>query len=205
MKSTATLLKVGAKIHYHGTRMRPGHPALLATYSSSPSSSLSSNATNHQLAVFGLPGNPCAAAATLRFMVRPLLRLSMGRCIEEPSFKARLSLSAQDKSSQKHAHNHSGVNGHHMTEKHSPNGIVSSSTASTACGSGSTSQGHRSYLLAKYDGYDEHGVRIVKTLNKGSGMIRPLSEADCWVLVKEEQSDEEGTLVNCYPISAGMR
>ena len=47
---------LGAKVHFHGVRMRPGKPLLFASL---PSGKL----------VFGLPGNPVAAATAFRFFV----------------------------------------------------------------------------------------------------------------------------------------
>lgn len=168
--------------------MRPGHPALLATYSPTTPST-------KQLSVFGLPGNPCAAAATLRFMVLPFLSIAMGQSVELPSSKARISNVGPQKSIDKT---------HVSLDIRKGNPADSTTTpvtnGSTACGGASRKAGHRSYLLAQYAGYNDDGLRLVHTLDKGSGMVRPLSTAECWVLLKEGQGEEDDLLVDCYSI-----
>lgn len=193
--------------------MRPGHPALMATYT--PRDGLEPSRT---LTIFGLPGNPCAAAATLRFMVRPFLRFATGRTVERPSSKARLVISS---SSSRNGPSSSGrSHDRHNRPQHSEASVkngdakslpadMSTSPANIthACGEGGklkTGQ-HRSYFLAQYEGYNEEGVKLVRTLNKGSGMVRPLSMAHCWVLLKEDQVEENGVLVDCHDIAAGLQ
>ena len=56
----ACLEAEGANIQFHKVSVRPGHPVLFAT--------------RHRQAIFGLPGNPLAAAACLQFFVLPFLR-----------------------------------------------------------------------------------------------------------------------------------
>lgn len=185
----------------------------MATYT--PRDSLEPSRT---LTIFGLPGNPCAAAATLRFMVRPFLRFAMGRIVETPSSKARLVTSSSSSSNELSSSGRSHER--HTRAQHSEapltNGDAKSLPADMsitpanithACGEGGklkTGQ-HRGYFLAQYEGYNEEGVKLVGTLNKGSGMVRPLSIAHCWVLLKEDQVEESGGLVDCYDIAAGLQ
>ncbi|MCF6299697.1 MAG: molybdopterin molybdotransferase MoeA [Proteobacteria bacterium] len=67
------LLERGAKIHFHKAKIRPGKPILFAEL---PNGTL----------YFGLPGNPIAAAAGMRFFVSPLIKKMMGlkpeKCIK---------------------------------------------------------------------------------------------------------------------------
>lgn len=65
-----SLRKIGANITFHGVRVRPGHPMLFATLG--------------KTAYFGLPGNPGAVAACLRFFVEPFLRMLTRRELEKP-------------------------------------------------------------------------------------------------------------------------
>lgn len=56
-----TLLNRGTKIHFHKSKIRPGKPILFAEL---PDGTF----------YFGLPGNPIAAAAGMRFFVSPFIR-----------------------------------------------------------------------------------------------------------------------------------
>ncbi len=59
------LAELGAAVHYHGVRMKPGKPQLFATLPGGA-------------AVFGLPGNPLSALVGLHEFVLPGLRLLAG-------------------------------------------------------------------------------------------------------------------------------
>ncbi len=69
------LEEIGAEILFHKIKMKPGKPMLFAKL---PNGTL----------YFGLPGNPVATAAGLRFCVYPALRAITGMSPEEP-MKAR--------------------------------------------------------------------------------------------------------------------
>lgn len=62
---------IGAKIHFHKVRIRPGKPLLFASL---PGGAL----------YFGLPGNPASSAVGLRFFVEPALRTMLGLPLERP-------------------------------------------------------------------------------------------------------------------------
>ncbi len=66
---------LGARIVFHGVAMRPGKPALLALL-------------NDEVPVFGLPGNPLATAAGMRFLVWPAIRAILAMKAEKPRRKA---------------------------------------------------------------------------------------------------------------------
>ena len=65
------LRRAGADIAFHKVRMRPGKPLLFARMAEG-------------MAFFGLPGNPVAAAAGMRFFVEPMLRAMLGLPPERP-------------------------------------------------------------------------------------------------------------------------
>ena len=65
----AALRAIGAVVHFHGVRTRPGKPVLFATL---PGGAL----------FFGLPGNPVAAAVGFRFFVSAAIRSMLGLCPE---------------------------------------------------------------------------------------------------------------------------
>lgn len=67
------LEKAGAEILYHKIKIRPGKPNLLARLADGR-------------LYFGLPGNPVATAAGLRFLVIPTLRRMGGMADETPIF-----------------------------------------------------------------------------------------------------------------------
>lgn len=62
---------LGATLHFHKIRIRPGKPLLFATL---PGGQL----------FFGLPGNPVSSAVGLRFFVEPVLRGMLGLEPEQP-------------------------------------------------------------------------------------------------------------------------
>ena len=63
--------KLGAQVVFHGVAMRPGKPALFALLKDG-------------IPLFGLPGNPLATAAGMRFLVWPGIRAIMGMHAERP-------------------------------------------------------------------------------------------------------------------------
>jgi molybdopterin molybdotransferase len=71
-----TLLNRGAKIHFHKSKIRPGKPILFAEL---PEGTY----------YFGLPGNPIAAAAGMRFFVSPFIRTLLNLAPEK-FLKAKL-------------------------------------------------------------------------------------------------------------------
>lgn len=70
-----SLRRLGAAIEFHGLRIRPGHPVLFGTIPSRGA---------HSVPIFGLPGNPGAAAATFQFLVRPFIKCLLGKPPEKP-------------------------------------------------------------------------------------------------------------------------
>ena len=68
------LRELGARIVFHGVAMRPGKPALFALL-------------DDGTPVFGLPGNPLATAAGMRFLVWPGIRAILAMKPEKPQRK----------------------------------------------------------------------------------------------------------------------
>ncbi|KAF7713007.1 Uncharacterized protein PECH_007243 [Penicillium ucsense] len=66
-----------AKILFHKLNIRPGHPALAALV---PSETGGKQSTPF----FGLPGNPVASAACLRFLVMPFIRFLGSEAVDTP-------------------------------------------------------------------------------------------------------------------------
>ena len=79
----AAIEDIGAEIQFHKLAIRPGHPVLFATFRQNTSDNEQENMIGDyqpsgQTAIFGLPGNPIAAAACLKFLVMPYLRVLRG-------------------------------------------------------------------------------------------------------------------------------
>ncbi len=70
----SVLKEMGAEILFHKVAMRPGKPMLLAKF------------PGDGPFFFGLPGNPAASAAGLRFFVAPIIRAMQGLPPEEPQY-----------------------------------------------------------------------------------------------------------------------
>ncbi|EPS27521.1 hypothetical protein PDE_02464 [Penicillium oxalicum 114-2] len=73
-----------ARILFHKLNIRPGHPVLAALVARESDENHST-----RLPFFGLPGNPVASAACLRFLVLPFIRFLNAEDLEIP-VKARL-------------------------------------------------------------------------------------------------------------------
>lgn len=67
-----SLIKLGARVLFHGVAIKPGKPMLFAVL-------------NDGRYFFGLPGNPIATAVGLRFFVLPLIRQVLGLSAEIPT------------------------------------------------------------------------------------------------------------------------
>ncbi|KAH7265567.1 MoeA, N-terminal and linker domain-containing protein [Fusarium redolens] len=65
---------LGATIVFHGVAIRPGHPVLFALLPSAWG----------EVAFFGLPGNPGAAAACFKFLTIPYMKYLLGQELERP-------------------------------------------------------------------------------------------------------------------------
>lgn len=82
-----SLERLGAQIVFHHVAMRPGHPVLFAELQrgtlraadAARNNEPEKDAYEHsRTAIFGLPGNPVASAATFQFLVVPFLRQLQG-------------------------------------------------------------------------------------------------------------------------------
>ena len=166
---------MGAGIVFHGVGMRPGHPVLAAEFAPHC-------ITKPGLTTFGLPGNPSAAAACLHFLVMPYLRCRMGLQQEKPVTFAQLA--AGDQTAQQLA---SACHSAQLDSRHLG------------------AAGVTSFFLAKLDLPLEPGqVAQARLLSKGSGMVSPIADGDCWVKVEGVVDTTEGRLFPCYPSSNCM-
>ncbi|WP_163534249.1 molybdopterin molybdotransferase MoeA [Helicobacter suis] len=70
------LLSMGAQIHYHGVKLKPGKPIMLASLS--------------QKIIFGMPGNPLSCTLTFLTLVLPVLERLALSLAKPTTFKATL-------------------------------------------------------------------------------------------------------------------
>ncbi|KAL6230648.1 hypothetical protein BDW75DRAFT_244610 [Aspergillus navahoensis] len=70
--------RIGGRTVFHKVAVKPGHPILFSILPRQ----------RGEAAFFGLPGNPVAAAACLRFFARPYLRALQSQTEEEPQVAA---------------------------------------------------------------------------------------------------------------------
>lgn len=81
----AALQHLGSRIIFHNITIRPGHPALFAKI---PRLAVKTDTivteTASETAFFGLPGNPVASAACLRFLVVPYLQRLEDQTLASP-------------------------------------------------------------------------------------------------------------------------
>ncbi len=71
------LRDLGATIHFHKARIRPGKPILFATVKAK---------SGNEVAFFGLPGNPISSAVGWAFFIQPYLALRLGLKEARPLF-----------------------------------------------------------------------------------------------------------------------
>jgi molybdenum cofactor synthesis domain-containing protein len=84
------LKRLNGEIKFHHVAVRPGHPVLFGAIRSA-TCEWSAAVSDRSVAYFGLPGNPIAAAACLRFFVIPFLQMWHGISLEQGNLsKTRL-------------------------------------------------------------------------------------------------------------------
>ncbi|KAG5763730.1 hypothetical protein H9Q72_008191 [Fusarium xylarioides] len=156
---------LGAAIVFHGVAIRPGHPVLFALLHS----------TWGEVAFFGLPGNPDAAAACFKFLTVPYMRDLLGQELDKP-VRARLKDLQLGSSSRKC--------------------IVDAPNRGLNC------DRFRPGVLQMTDreGFTVHEAAGVF----GPAKMAPFVQANCWIHIKANEVIETGQMVNCYPMSGPL-
>ena len=156
---------LGANVHFHKVAIRPGHPILFVTL-----------LADREVAFFGLPGNPLASVACLRFFVMPYLRLLTHQSSEKP-IQARLN-AAQEKT----ISNEPCSAPHHNLKAPSHLTIF----------------WHGALRL----GHEGPEVRIIH--DQASNKVKPLLGANAWISIpKGAKVMRDGNLVDCFPLYPG--
>jgi len=152
---------LGAKIIFHGVSIRPGHPVLFALLPS----------PFGEVAFFGLPGNPGAAAACFKFLTVPYIKLLLGQQPDNPIL-ARLEdleLGSSARKSIMDAPNR-GLN----CDRFRPGVLDLAGKEPTV--------------------HEAPGVL-------GPAKMKPFVEANCWIHIEANERLEVGQMVSCYPMN----
>ncbi|RBR09088.1 uncharacterized protein FIESC28_10028 [Fusarium coffeatum] len=152
---------LGAKIVFHGVSIRPGHPVLFALLPS----------PFGEVAFFGLPGNPGAAAACFKFLTVPYIKLLLGQQPENPMLARleNLELGSSARKSNMDAPNR-GLN----CDRFRPGVLDLTGREPTV--------------------HDAPGVL-------GPAKMKPFVEANCWIHIEANERLEAGQMVSCYPMN----
>ncbi|KAK3496232.1 MoeA, N-terminal and linker domain-containing protein [Neurospora crassa] len=168
--------KLGGQVHFHGVAMRPGGTALFA--------SLESTAPNNGLvSFFGLPGDPCAMAASFRFLIVPYLQFVRGEKADEPLMTTlELRCSTRQES-----------------EPNMDAGAPVEASMGNGCGPLCMDCFRHGRVTASEDGRRKV-VRMTK--DQGPGKVYPFIEANCWIHLPHGQEIVQGAMVPCLSLSA---
>lgn len=166
----AGLQRLGANILFHKIAIRPGHPALFAGIPSSPSVDTRNDSTSRDVAFFGLPGNPVASAACLRFLVLPYLQALQSQAPDDPTTAIVRSTSAAG-----------GLANGGLIATFPPDKDV-----------------FRPGILHRPMGTSTAHVELIE--DHSPGKIKPFLGANCWIHIPRATTElRDGDLVDCYP------
>ncbi|KAF5267848.1 hypothetical protein FOXYS1_1257 [Fusarium oxysporum] len=156
---------LGATIVFHGVAVRPGHPVLFALLSSAWG----------EVAFFGLPGNPGAAAACFKFLTAPYISHLLGQEPEKPVLARleNLQLGSSSRKSIMDAPNR-GLN----CDRFRP-GVLQ---------------------MTGGEGLTVHEAAGVL----GPSKMAPFVQANCWIHIKANEAIETGQMVYCYPMNDSL-
>ncbi|KAB8211495.1 MoeA, N-terminal and linker domain-containing protein [Aspergillus parasiticus] len=159
-----------ARTVFHKVQMRPGHPVL---FSMLPRSA---TAPDSEVAFFGLPGNPVASAACLRFIVAPYLNTTQLQPQEKP-YKARIA-AGDNKLGSRH-------------------GIPPGSSKPVA----TVPMEKDVFRPGTLCGSTDQDLTVQLISDHSPGKIKPFLEANCWIRMPHGVSGvREGDLVGIYPM-----
>lgn len=172
--------KLKAHVVFHHVNIRPGHPALFAMQDRSIPGRLGASHDMAQTAIFALPGNPIACAATFRFLVMPYIRALQG-LPDDVGVPAKLSGSvspAEPRSCEKYCgelHAVSSRNGRPLRDVFR----------------------HASLRV------DDTGSLVVEvSREQSSSKTRPFALANCWVHVpRDREGIRDGDVLRCFTLS----
>ncbi|KAK5938540.1 hypothetical protein PMZ80_009511 [Knufia obscura] len=153
--------RLKGRIKFHGARMRPGAPVLFGTLDTQSGKRPSPG--RRQITFFGAPGNPLAAAVTLRFFVLPYV-LSLSSCSERIQQPLRRGNDGEAPSLENNFACYGG------------------STVRVSLGTCRRKPRDMTvFWLAKRSGSDNSAVDILD--DQASYKLNSIVQADCWVVI----------------------
>lgn len=165
------ILNVGGRVHFHHVAIRPGHPVLFASLPRRMA-----EASKREVVMFGLPGNPIAAAACYRFLVVPYLRALLGQRGQEPAWKMKIAPADGTPPNPPPAH---GTRDDDIVYR-------------------------KDEKLDAFCHAHICGGRVKMSSEQSPGKVRPFACADCWVHIRAGISDvRAGEEMDCYPLEGG--
>ena len=161
------IINIDGHVHFHHVAMRPGHPVLFATAPKRSDEGLS-----RDIPIFGLPGNPIAAATCYRFLVVPYIESLMGTRREQPIVSVAADGGDKDPSPK------AGRSGNSVHQKSKHVDVF------------------RHGLVWARDAVNE----VVLSSEQSPAKVRPFGYANCWVHISTGVSEVKvGDRVDCYP------
>ncbi|KAK2738986.1 hypothetical protein FQN55_009642 [Onygenales sp. PD_40] len=182
--------RMHADIRFHKVAMKPGHPVLFASL---PRPSYS----QERVLFFGLPGNPVAAAACLRFLVIPYLHgLTLMKPQEQPTLATVRPLSK---------HQCMGDDRKHVTVNGKGSSLRNEPSVALGCAPGATLRSDKDvFRLARVLSREKGGIAVGIIEDHSPGKISPFLEADCWVHISPGQKEmTDGDIAEIYPLRYG--
>lgn len=180
--------RVGATVVFHHVAMKPGHPMLFASFGKRECCSGSTISAHHphtrqphdssqETAIFGLPGNPVATAATFRFFVVPYI-LALQGMPREIGVAGRI----LPPTGSKMPYDHKGV------DAHLPRVVLSNPKKNLDLFRHGT-------IATSKDGH-----LLVELGNEQSAAkIRPFLSSNCWVHIPSDHGDVRvGDVLRCF-------
>jgi molybdopterin molybdotransferase len=171
-----------AHVLFHKIAMRPGHPALFASLLAAETTLSSSKHTDaHPLktAFFGLPGNPVAAAACLRFLLLPYVQTLLFQSVEKPMpviVRSGRSLP--------------GIGVDDGFPNHDRSLIATFPPDTDVFRLGTTMQ------------KSQHILEVELMRDHSPGKVRPFLGADCWVHIRSGETQlYDGDIVDVFPMN----
>ncbi|KAJ5982313.1 hypothetical protein N7451_012413 [Penicillium sp. IBT 35674x] len=158
----SALQRLGARIIFHKVDIRPGHPVLFAK--------IPKPDANTEIPFFGLPGNPAASAACLRFLTLPYLNHLLRQSPEQPR-RARMRQLQEFKDAP-------------QSER-----AIARFPA-----------GKDIFRLGTYYDVAEGGLEVTLIDDHSPGKASPFLNANCWIHIHKHVAEiRRGDIVDIYP------
>lgn len=171
----AALQRLGARIIFHKIDIRPGHPVLFAKISRRTATQRETS----EVVFFGMPGNPVASAACLRFLVVPYLQRLRN---EEPEFPLKAT-------ARRNQHEKRKVKANGSTKNDSDETLISKFPMEKDV-----------FRPGFFYRRSSNELDVILINDHSSGKIKPFLASNCWIHIPGGQSElHKGYLVDIIP------